>query len=150
MDDELILEHHGVKGQKWGIRRTPAQLGHKTSSGRKRKMSSTAKKVKRRSVGRKAVKKASTKKKTSKKSIKDMSNDELRSAIDRMKLEQDYVKAYRELNPVQVSKGKKFVNAVVNDVVGPAAKEAGKEIVKKAILKAAGVQETKKKQQNNS
>lgn len=150
MDDELILEHHGVKGQKWGIRRTPAQLGHKTSSGRKRKMSSTAKKVKRRSVGRKAVEKASTKKKTSKKSIKDMSNDELRSAIDRMKLEQDYVKAYRELNPVQVSKGKKFVNAVVNDVVGPAAKEAGKEIVKKAILKAAGVQETKKKQQNNS
>lgn len=26
---ELYLEHHGVKGQKWGVRRTPAQLGHK-------------------------------------------------------------------------------------------------------------------------
>lgn len=23
------LQHHGVKGQKWGIRRTPAQLGRK-------------------------------------------------------------------------------------------------------------------------
>lgn len=23
-----ILEHHGIKGQKWGIRRTPEQLGH--------------------------------------------------------------------------------------------------------------------------
>jgi hypothetical protein len=26
------LYHHGVKGQKWGVRRTPEQLGHKVSS----------------------------------------------------------------------------------------------------------------------
>lgn len=25
----LILEHHGIKGQRWGVRRTPEQLGHK-------------------------------------------------------------------------------------------------------------------------
>lgn len=25
------LEHHGVKGQRWGVRRTPEQLGHKPS-----------------------------------------------------------------------------------------------------------------------
>lgn len=24
-----LLRHHGIKGQKWGIRRTPEQLGHK-------------------------------------------------------------------------------------------------------------------------
>ncbi len=24
-----ILRHHGIKGQKWGIRRSDAQLGHK-------------------------------------------------------------------------------------------------------------------------
>lgn len=28
--DHLI--HHGIKGQKWGIRRTPEQLGHKMSN----------------------------------------------------------------------------------------------------------------------
>lgn len=26
------LEHHGIKGMKWGVRRTPEQLGHKRSS----------------------------------------------------------------------------------------------------------------------
>ena len=28
------LEHHGIKGQKWGVRRTPEQLGHAVSRGR--------------------------------------------------------------------------------------------------------------------
>lgn len=27
------LEHHGIKGQKWGVRRTPEQLGHAVSRG---------------------------------------------------------------------------------------------------------------------
>lgn len=30
-----ILEHHGIKGMRWGVRRTPEQLGHKTSGKRK-------------------------------------------------------------------------------------------------------------------
>lgn len=31
MPSEVALEHYGVKGMKWGIRRTPEQLGHKIS-----------------------------------------------------------------------------------------------------------------------
>lgn len=31
------LAHHGIKGQKWGVRRTPEELGHKTKSVKKAK-----------------------------------------------------------------------------------------------------------------
>lgn len=33
---DLELWHHGVKGMKWGVRRTPAQLGHKVKKLEKR------------------------------------------------------------------------------------------------------------------
>ncbi len=38
------LEHHGIKGQRWGIRRTPEQLGHRVSERRKAKSSSSTRK----------------------------------------------------------------------------------------------------------
>ena len=34
--DPNSLTHYGVKGMKWGVRRTPAQLGHRSSSNRKK------------------------------------------------------------------------------------------------------------------
>ena len=39
MDENRVdefLEHHGIKGQRWGIRRTPEQLGHKVSKLKKK------------------------------------------------------------------------------------------------------------------
>lgn len=33
---EEYLEHHGIKGMHWGVRRTPEQLGHKVSKAREK------------------------------------------------------------------------------------------------------------------
>ena len=33
---EEFLAHHGIKGQKWGIRRTPEELGHKPKGTKKK------------------------------------------------------------------------------------------------------------------
>ena len=32
IDNSSVLVHHGIKGQKWGVRRTPEELGHCTKT----------------------------------------------------------------------------------------------------------------------
>lgn len=164
MDYELY--HHGTKGMKWGIRRYQNKDGSLTPAGVKR-YNREVQKLKDREASIKAREKARTyqakldKKKseldereaalkgkpTSKnmskpattnkqgpsKSIKDMSDAELRAIVNRMQLEQQY----RSLAPQQVSKGKKFVDSVLNNVIAPAAKEVGKNVAKSLLTKAA-------------
>lgn len=67
---------------------------------------------------------------TKPKTMKDMTDDELRAYTTRMQLEKQYIDAQKNLAasvPQKVSKGKKFLDSVMNDVVAPAAKNAGKE-----------------------
>lgn len=63
-DEELnSLEHYGIKGQKWGVRRTPEQLGHIKE--KKRKVFNWIQKARKKSAKRKkqaAKKKAEAKK----------------------------------------------------------------------------------------
>lgn len=64
------LEHYGIKGMKWGIRRTPEQLGHKTSSNKKPSIiSRVTKKFKKKTV--KANKAQEEKKEESKEEIRE-------------------------------------------------------------------------------
>ena len=79
------------------------------------------------------------------KSIKDMTDDELRTAVNRLRLEQDY----RNLNPQKVSAGKKFATTVAKNVLIPAATEVGKKAVtamlNQAVSKATGLDLGEKK-----
>ena len=115
---------------KWGVRRTPAQLGRKKMSSSRfllgKKKSKTKAKAK--------TKSESSKEETApkKKSVKEMSDDELNAAINRMRLEQTYV----SLSPQKVSMGKKIAKTILNDVVVPAATDVGRQMVKTALTRA--------------
>lgn len=75
-NDELM--HYGVKGMKWGIRRTPAQLGHKTSSKKTEKGKSFIEKL--------SGKSTSTKKSSASKTAKE--KEKTKKAEEKLKLEQ--------------------------------------------------------------
>ena len=119
MDNELY--HHGVKGMKWGVRKTPVR----SSSGATRKQKSiTLSLFKKKKTTRKVSSANSSPAKT--KSIKDMSDDEIQKKIERVQLEQQY----QELDPKSVSRGKRIAKRVMDDVIVPAAVDIGKQAVK--------------------
>lgn len=150
--ENLELRHHGILGMKWGVRRTPAQLGHKPSgNGRARDKARSitdaanerVRKIKARGRAQSRVAKAEEraaakiakaeakylpKKKSDSenksKSISEMSDAEIRNRINRIRMENEL----KSLSPQQVSKGKRFVSSVMNDVIGPAARDAGKRL----------------------
>lgn len=119
------LAHYGIKGMKWGVRRTEAQLARARGNTTSKKSESAVKKKSSTSI--------------SNKKISEMSDEELNRIVNRLQLE----KRYRDLNPEKVSAGKKFVNTVMNQVVVPAATEAGKQILKEYITSAAKSAATK-------
>ena len=89
------LEHHGIKGQKWGVRRYQNEDGTRTASGKKREQSRSNESAH-----------DDYNKAHSGKSVKDMSDAELRNHLNRLQME----KQYSQLTNSDTSKGKKFVS----------------------------------------
>lgn len=123
MENELY--HFGIKGMRWGVRRYQNPDGSLTNAGKKRLKKGQTSNKKTDSSNKSSTKSSSTK------TVKDMSDDELRQAINRLQLEQQY----KNLSPKNVSKGKKFVDTVTNDVLKPAAIDMGKQVAKSLMTK---------------
>ena len=127
MDNDELM-HYGVPGMKWGVRRTPAQLGRKKTS------SSKSLFEKKKSKSKPKAKSESSKKETAQKpkTVKEMSDEELNAAIRRMQLEQTYA----SLSPQKVSTGKAVTKRILNNIVVPAAEDVGRQMVKTALTRA--------------
>ena len=151
--DEKELLHWGIKGMKWGVRRYQNKDGTLTAAGKKRynaemerlkneekilknkeatraklaKLEDKQKEIDERKKalngdsGKKTVtKKAGDESEPKRKSVKDMSDEELSAVVRRAQLE----KQYRDLNPQQISAGKKFFNTFIV----PTATNVGKNL----------------------
>lgn len=129
MNDELY--HHGILGMRWGIRRTKSQLGYKTGNGRKRQGDDSDVEGKAASSGKSGGSNKS-------KSIANMTDDELRNHINRLQMERQYLDLEKQISaytPQQVSRGKKFMKSMEKDVITPALKDAGKNLLTRFLNK---------------
>lgn len=160
MENELA--HWGIKGMRWGVRRYQNKDGTLTPAGKKRYESELAKLKKEERVLKnrqksqakfdeldrkrkqlddlKKGKVSSTTKKSEgapkRKSIMDMSDEELQAFINRTNLEKQYKEALAYQNKATISRGQKFVQGFMNEVLLPVSIDVGKTVVKKLMGKA--------------
>lgn len=80
------------------------------------------------------------------KSVSEMTLEELRAQTERMNAERNYYEARKNLaaaNPRKVSMGEKFAKSLMNDVIAPAAKNAGKAYLENFMKDKLGIKEEK-------
>ena len=94
--NEVMLEHHGIKGQKWGVRRFQNKDGSRTALGKKRESSPDTKEQEAR--------------KADVNNRRTMSDADLKKRVERMKLE----KEYKTLVDEDTAPGKKYVSEILS------------------------------------
>lgn len=118
MENNSEIYHYGVKGMKWGIRRTAAQLGHVVSKGGRKVRNAISTSYKNRREAKRI-------KKLMSKPVRKLSSEEYAERMERLAKEKSLLDLQRnvsQLDQKAISAGKKLMQ----DVLMPAAITAGK------------------------
>ena len=107
--DNNELYHFGIKGMKWGIRRTPIQLGHATKNKNQRKNDKQALNKKARIDKKKREVLKSRSAKELYKYANLFNTRELQEAYNRLQLERNI----QNLFPKEVKKGQNFTQKII-------------------------------------
>lgn len=135
--EHIYLSHHGIKGQKWGIRRFQLKNGKLTTAGKKRYSEDDEEQKK----------KAEEDSAPKKKSVSEMSDQELRDAVARAQLEENYRRYYETpAQQKQVSAGQKFAKEMLKKVVVDPAIDAAAKGMRTSLDKAVNDAFNKKKE----
>lgn len=133
---EYKLEHAGIKGMKWGVRRFQNKDGTLTDAGKKRYAKLEAELNE---LGGKHDDPAPTNK-TKAKSVSEMSDDELRERTNRLNLEKNYLDALRT-SEEKVNRGRRFTNSFKDKMADSFAEKGASAVADVTVqtLKSIGV-----------
>ena len=125
---DVPLEHAGVKGMKWGVRRPVGKDGRVIRTGvapgtKKPPAKKSAAPAKKTAPAKKPASSSTTSK------PKPLTDEQLRQRVQRMQLEAQYAQLSRQLNPPQ----KSFLREYLAEPASAAGKEVAKEIAKDLI-----------------
>lgn len=136
IEQDQSLEHFGILGMKWGVRRGNRKSNfisllkkrRKPNDDKERRYYDEAEPETKR-VNSRPGEEHSQMKRIMRKSMSEMTNNELRIVNERLQLESQY----RSLTTVETKKGK----SVIREIVGSSAKKTASQLVSKAMMQQA-------------